>query len=87
MKPSIGDRVHYVSYGTPGGEYKSQCRAAIVAAVHEPPEDGSWVEPVSLVVFNPEGLFFNQRCLHDEAVLDSGQRGAGGTWHWPERVE
>ena len=31
--PSVGRVVHYVSYGTPGGEYTSQCRAAIVAGV------------------------------------------------------
>lgn len=33
----VGDRVHYVSYGTPGGEYTSKCRAAVVAEV------GQWV--------------------------------------------
>lgn len=40
QKPSVGRVVHYVSYGTPGGEYQSECRAAVVteltdAAVHE----------------------------------------------------
>jgi hypothetical protein len=34
MKPSVGRTVHYVSYGTPGGEYKSKCRAAIIADVY-----------------------------------------------------
>lgn len=87
MKPSIGRVVHYVSYGTPGGEYSSECRAAVVAALDEAPEDAPWLEPVSLVVLNPGGLFFNSRCLHDEAKLDNGRIGAGGTWHWPERVE
>jgi hypothetical protein len=33
VKPSIGRVVHYTSYGTPGGEYSSQCRAAIVTEV------------------------------------------------------
>lgn len=37
MKPRVGDHVHYVSYGTPGGEYHSLCRAAIIAEV------GQWV--------------------------------------------
>jgi hypothetical protein len=37
----VGDRVHYVSYGTPGGEYTSKCRAAIVAEV------GQWVTVTS----------------------------------------
>lgn len=36
-KPMVGDVVHYVSYGTPGGEYASRCRAAVVAEV------GQWV--------------------------------------------
>lgn len=35
--PKIGDQVHYVSFGTPGGEYGSRCRAAVVAEV------GQWV--------------------------------------------
>lgn len=35
--PSVGRIVHYVSYGTPGGEYTSQCRAAKVAEV------GAWM--------------------------------------------
>ena len=73
MKPSIGRIVHYVSYGTPGGEYTSQCRAAIIAAVH-----GS--ETVDLCVMNPEGFFFNHE-------VDYSEDSKGGTWHWPERVE
>jgi hypothetical protein len=87
MTPSIGRVVHYVSYRTPGGEYTSQCRAAIIAAVDAQPEDAPWLEPVTLVVLNPTGMFFNARCLHDEAETAAGRRGAGGTWHWPERVE
>lgn len=31
--PSVGRIVHYVSYGTPGGEYTSECRAAIITEV------------------------------------------------------
>jgi len=34
----------------------------------------------SLAVLSPTGEFFNE-CSHDE----DGK--AGGTWHWPERVE
>lgn len=86
--PSVGRIVHYVSYGSPGGEYTSQCRAAVVAEVYGPgnphpdPEVLSGVagsEWVSLVVLNPGGLFFNDVC-HDESTKQ------GGTWHWPERV-
>lgn len=36
-KPIVGQMVHYVSFGTPKGEYTSMCRAAIIAEV------GQWV--------------------------------------------
>lgn len=85
MKPSIGRTVHYVSYGTPGGEYPSVCRAAIITAVdtyqHSENSSGLHTGHVSLAVLNPEGMFFNRAVLHDE-----GEK-RGGTWHWPERVD
>lgn len=74
MKPSVGRVVHYVSYGTPNGEYVSQCRAAIVTET----EDGGG-EACGLAVLNPTGMFFS-KALHDES------RKSGGTWHWPEKV-
>jgi hypothetical protein len=76
MKPSIGRIVHYVSYGTPKGEFVSTCRAAVVTAVGDPD-----VEEISLCAINPTGLFFHESCLHEEDVK------SGGTWHWPEREE
>ena len=85
MKPSIGRIVHYVSYGTPGGEYTSQCRAAVVTEVGEvfvpQGQDPPAGTPVSLAVLNPEGMFFNRGVLQDE------DQHRGGTWHWPERVD
>lgn len=85
MQPSVGRIVHYVSYGTPGGEYTSQCRAAIITSVH--PSEGAGTladmngpERVGLAVLNPEGMFFNQDCRHSEGAR------TGGTWHWPERA-
>ena len=90
MKPSVGRIVHYVSYGTPGGEYKSECRAAIIAEVYPAPGpsplSGGEVEYMgpntlcALVVLNPSGLFFN------DCELDEDEH-KGGTWHWPERAE
>lgn len=75
QKPSIGRIVHYRSYGTPGGEYKQECRAAIIAAVVND-------TTLDLAVVNPEGLFFSHR-----VYLDGGPDSTnGGTWHWPERV-
>jgi hypothetical protein len=76
-KPSVGRIVHYVSYGTPHGEFTSACRAAIVAGVPQIYPDA---DTVDLVVLNPTGLFFN-RCDNDEEEHN------GGTWHWPERVD
>jgi hypothetical protein len=80
--PSVGRVVHYVSYGTPGGEYTKQCRAATVSEV---PADENSRSVVGLVVLNPTGLFFHSLgaggCPYDDA-----QEPRGGTWHWPERV-
>lgn len=76
-KPSVGRVVHYTSYGTPGGEYGSECRAATITELTGDPDH---VDQVGLAVMNPTGMFFNRAVQHDEAK-------AGGTWHWPERVE
>lgn len=54
QKPSVGQVAHYVSYGTPGGEFTSQCRAATVTEV-----DPANPERVGLCVQNPTGLFFH----------------------------
>ena len=79
MQPSVGRIVHYVSYGTPGGEHASECRAAVVTAVQ--PGGGKILqETVSLAVLNPTGMFFNEGLVQDEGSH------RGGTWHWPERV-
>lgn len=72
QKPSIGRIVHYQAYGTPGGEYPSVPRAAVVTAVHDD-------ETVDLCVMNPTGLFFNQQVRFSEEPT-------GGTWRWPPRA-
>lgn len=71
QSPSVGRVVHYQAYGTPGGEFKSVPRAAIIAAVH--PED-----ECDLVVLNPQGLFFN-RCKFSAEPKP-------GCWNWPPFV-
>lgn len=78
--PTIGRIVHYRSYGTPGGEFTGECRAAVVAAV-EP------LGRVQLCVLNPTGIFFNT-CDHVEPrrpteVTEDAPEFTGGTWHWP----
>jgi hypothetical protein len=75
VKPSIGRVVHYVSYGTPGGEFAPECRAAVVTEV-----EGTNGEHVGLFVMNPTGLFLNRS-------VPFSSENKGGTWHWPERVE
>lgn len=71
--PTVGRAVHYVSYGTPGGEYSQCCRAATVTAAggwvdQETTEDGPGLRTVrqrfdrramSLHVMNPTGTFDN----------------------------
>jgi hypothetical protein len=90
--PSVGRVVHYVSYGTPSGEYSSECRAAIITETDEHPERVSQ-RSVGLCVLNPTGMFFNQGVEFDPG----GERDTsgstcdqlthnGGTWHWPARV-
>jgi hypothetical protein len=77
--PSVGRRVHYVSYGTPGGEYTSQCRAATITEV------GEQSETVGLCVQNPTGLFFHS--IAAGGVWHDEHEKPGGSWHWPERVD
>lgn len=76
--PSTGRIVHYVSYGTPGGEYGKECRAAIITGTYGDDTPGG---EVALCVLNPTGVFFNMHVMHDES-----EPGTGGTWHWPERT-
>lgn len=48
--PTVGRVVHYVSYGTPGGEYTSECRAAMVTEV------GGWATLEEIpAVQDPDG--------------------------------
>ena len=78
--PSVGRIVHYVSYGTPGGEFLPEHRAAIITAVPSFPGKDESMEEISVCVINPSGLFFHAVCPHDEA----GKK--GGSWHYPEFV-
>ena len=91
MKPSVGRIVHYVSFGTPGGEYKSECRAAIITEV---PDVVSDPKTIGLCVLNPTGQFFNRSVPYHEGDAGHDHAGdeipaksyRGGSWHWPERV-
>ena len=84
---SIGRIVHYVSLGSAGGEYTSQCRAAIISEV-----DSTDDRRIGLVALNPTGMFFHALsdggCEYFEPanVVGGAREVRGGTWHWPERV-
>ncbi|MFE9127087.1 hypothetical protein ACFYOF_16980 [Streptomyces sp. NPDC007148] len=69
MKPSVGRTVHYVSYGTPGGEYASECRAAIITELSGDPDHPN---QVGLAVFNPTGMFFNRAVQYDDGAEQLG---------------
>lgn len=76
LPASVGRIVHYVAYGTPGGEFPSGvCRAAMVTEV----ERDSNPQLVGLCVLNPTGQFFNRNVPYSETPKP-------GTWHWPEKV-
>lgn len=75
--PSVGRIVHYQSYGTPGGEYLPEPRAAIITEVYE--AEGSEVPNVALAVLNPTGFFFNQ-------YVGFAETPTPGHWNWPPRV-
>lgn len=89
--PAVGRVVHYVAYGTPGGEFPAGvCRAAVITeTIRERDKDfteADWgafptggTGRIAICVLNPSGLFFNQGIPYDPNK-------APGTWHWPERV-
>lgn len=72
QKPSVGRVVHYQAFGTPGGEYKSVPRAAVVTQVGE---NGA----VGLAILNPTGMFFNPEIQFSEEPK-------AGCWNWPPYV-
>ena len=71
--------MHYVAYGTPGGEYKAGAhRAAIITeVVRALPTEFDDAEYVVLAIFNPTGMHWNKATY--------SERLEPGTWHWPER--
>lgn len=71
VAPSVGRIVHYQAYGTPGGEYPSVPRAAIVTAVDSSPEPGA----IGICILNPTGMFFNSSVPYSEEPKP-------GHWNW-----
>lgn len=84
--PSIGRIVHYHSYGTPGGEYLPEPRAAIITAIIDPSTPpsplfyGADGHPrVSLAIMNPTGMHFN-------LDVSFAEEPKPGHWSWPPRA-
>lgn len=95
--PSVGRAVHYVSYGTPGGEYSSVCRAATITEV------GAWMDTLVSGGIGLDGdakrrtveqEWSPQACaleIHNPTGLffntcHHNEDKTPGTWHWPERI-
>ena len=80
QRPSVGRIVHYVSFGTPGGEYPSVCRAAVVTEVGDPEATEPELMDVGLAVLNPEGMFFNQEVPYGEIAETPGDPNCPNRW-------
>jgi hypothetical protein len=73
QKPTIGRIVHYMRYGSPGGEHKPEPSPAIITAVLNE-EEGICM----LFVMNPTGLYFNPTPFSEEPKP--------GHWSWPTKI-
>ena len=76
MTPTIGRIVHYQSFGTPGGEFLPQPRAAVIVDLC--PDVFPSGLGVTVCVLNPSGIFFN--------TVDYSEEPKPGHWNWPPRV-
>lgn len=73
---TVGRMVHYQSYGTPGGEFLPEPRAAVVTSA----KNGITID---ICVLNPTGFFFNQNVPHAE-----DDKPTPGHWNWmPYQVQ
>jgi hypothetical protein len=88
QQPTVGRVVHYQSYGTPGGEFTPEPRAAIItevdacddSAVPGICDTGHIGCPrVGLCVLNPTGQYFNRDVPYAPEPTP-------GHWNWPPRV-
>lgn len=70
QSPSIGRIVHYMKYGTPGGEHPMEASPAIITKVSD---DNLTCH---LFVMNPNGCYFNLTPYSEEPKP--------GHWSWPK---
>jgi hypothetical protein len=85
VTPSVGRIVHYVAPGSADGTYPSEHRAAVITRVWRQMVDGEETisTDVDLMVFNPTGARWFQRCPGMKYDPGFGPY----TWHWPERSD
>lgn len=72
MEPAIGRVVHYMKYGTPGGEHPMEASPAVITKVL----DGKMC---MLFVMNPNGVYFNETPYSQEP--------RPGHWSWPHKID
>lgn len=97
QKPSVGRVVHYVAYGTPGGEFQAGvCRAAIITEVYGPDHrsrdmisapDGFVIDVDKDGHVTTVGLcVLNPTGQYFNRGVRYDGSGTPGTWHWCERA-
>lgn len=69
IKPTVGRMVHYMRYGSPGGEHKVEVSPAVITKVLDEESGTS-----ALFVMNPNGCYFNETLYSEEPKP--------GHWSW-----
>lgn len=72
MKATVGRIVHYMRYGSPGGEHKPEISPAVIVKVLN-----EETQECQLFVMNPNGVYFNPT-PYSETLKP-------GHWSWPAR--
>lgn len=100
QKPSVGRIVHYVAYGTPGGEFPAGvCRAAVITEVYDVQLFGDLRRAIpdyptgGVFTFGADGwctdvglCVLNPTGLFFNRGILYDEEKKPGSWHWPERV-
>lgn len=77
----IGRMVHYVAYGSPGGEHVAGVHRAAIITRLDSYGIGEFMDhpTVSVCILNPTGIYFATEVPFNDTEMPSG------SWHWPER--
>lgn len=69
IQPTVGRMVHYMRYGSPGGEHKPEVSPAVITKVLD-----ETTGKCALFVMNPNGCYFNETPYSEEYKP--------GHWSW-----